>query len=475
MDVLMSNFLNRQKAAVKELVQKLSRRFSYVSVLGTDTLGKRYDVKKTGVSIKDSMWTERGFVARIYNGVNYFEYSFNDISGDNVDEIAKRITEIALDSLNNMKGRVKISSYPLIQEKEIEKSYTGQVGIDPADVSDSDILKKLNLVKDEGLNMSDIVVDIRATYECVHVSKIFISTKKDLQQSYIWSQAYIVPFVRENGKQKFFFKVFSGLKGVELIDEVEPYLRETIETAKGLLNADNIEPGEYDVICSPEITGLIAHEAFGHGVEMDMFVKRRAKATEYIGKPVASKYVTMHDGASAAKEVSSYMFDDEGTLAHDTVIIDKGILKTGISDLLSSLKLKTEPTGNGKRESFERKAYSRMTNTFFSGGNDKLEDMISSIKYGYFLDGAESGMEDPKNWGIQCMLFIGREIKDGKFTGRIVSPVIMTGYVPDLLKSISMVSENVVLFGSGACGKGHKEYVKVSDGGPYIKTKARLG
>ncbi|HBM80129.1 MAG TPA: TldD/PmbA family protein, partial [Clostridiaceae bacterium] len=157
MDVLMSNFLNRQKAAVKELVQKLSRRFSYVSVLGTDTLGKRYDVKKTGVSIKDSMWTERGFVARIYNGVNYFEYSFNDISGDNVDEIAKRITEIALDSLNNMKGRVKISSYPLIQEKEIEKSYTGQVGIDPADVSDSDILKKLNLVKDEGLNMSDIV------------------------------------------------------------------------------------------------------------------------------------------------------------------------------------------------------------------------------------------------------------------------------------------------------------------------------
>ncbi len=51
----------------------------------------------------------------------------------------------------------------------------------------------------------------------------------------------------------------------------------------------------------------------------------------------------------------------------------------------------------------------------------------------------------------------------------------MTGYVPDLLKSISMVSENVVLFGSGACGKGHKEYVKVSDGGPYIKTKARLG
>lgn len=73
------------------------------------------------------------------------------------------------------------------------------------------------------------------------------------------------------------------------------------------------------------------------------------------------------------------------------------------------------------------------------------------------------------------MLLIGKEIKNGRLTGKIVSPVVMTGYVPDLLKSISMVSDRVVLFGSGACGKGYKEWVKVSDGGPYIKAKARLG
>ena len=86
-----------------------------------------------------------------------------------------------------------------------------------------------------------------------------------------------------------------------------------------------------------------------------------------------------------------------------------------------------------------------------------------------------SGMEDPKNWGIQCMILSAREIKNGKLTDNFYSPIVLTGYVPDVLKNISMISKNVELTGSGACGKGYKEFVKVSAGGPYIKTKARLG
>jgi TldD protein len=234
-------------------------------------------------------------------------------------------------------------------------------------------------------------------------------------------------------------------------------------------------PGEYDVICAPDIAGLIAHEAFGHGVEMDMFVKGRAKGAEFINKEVASKLTTMHDGAAAAKHMSSYFFDDEGTIGTDTVVIENGILMAGISDLLSAIKLGTKPTGNGKRQSFERKAYARMTNTFFEAGKDKLEDMIASIEKGYLIEGMYSGMEDPKNWGSQCIANVGREIKDGKLTENVISPVIMTGFVPDLLKSISMVSEEVELGGAGYCGKGYKEYVKTSSGGPYIKAKVRLG
>ena len=220
---------------------------------------------------------------------------------------------------------------------------------------------------------------------------------------------------------------------------------------------------------------MIVHEAFGHGVEMDMFVKDRALAKDYIGERVASGLVTMHDGAKSAVEVASYEFDDEGVSGKDTVIIDKGILKSGICDYQSAITLGVEPTGNGRRESYERKAYTRMTNTFFEGGSDSLEDMIASVKYGFILENATCGMEDPKNWGIQCMVNMAREISDGKLTGKIFSPIVLSGYVPDLLKSISMMSPREELCGSGFCGKGCKEWVKVSDGGPYIKAKIRLG
>ena len=206
-----------------------------------------------------------------------------------------------------------------------------------------------------------------------------------------------------------------------------------------------------------------------------MFVKGRALGAEYIGKRVGSDKVTMREGARCAESVTAYAFDDEGTLAGDVAEIERGILKRGICDALSALRLGAAPTGNGKRENFSHKAYTRMTNTLFEPGEDSLEDMIASVGYGYLLRGAESGMEDPKHWGIQCIVSRGYEIRDGRLTGRVVSPVVMTGYVPDLLGNISMASRDRGIEGNGFCGKGHKEWVKVADGGPWLRTKARLG
>ena len=123
-----------------------------------------------------------------------------------------------------------------------------------------------------------------------------------------------------------------------------------------------------------------------------MFVKERALGAQYLNKRVGSDLVTMHEGALCADSVASYAFDDEGTLAGDVTEIDHGILKTGICDLISALRLGIQPTGNGKRENYSHKVYTRMTNTLFECGNNTLEEMISSIKHGYLLSGTESGM-----------------------------------------------------------------------------------
>jgi TldD protein len=101
--------------------------------------------------------------------------------------------------------------------------------------------------------------------------------------------------------------------------------------------------------------------------------------------------------------------------------------------------------------------------------------MIKSVKHGYYICETNNGMEDPKNWAIQCVAEYGIEIVDGKLTDNWVSPVVMSGYVPDLLKSITMVSDGLEIEGAGACGKGYKEWVRVTDGGPSLKAKVKLG
>ena len=93
---------------------------------------------------------------------------------------------------------------------------------------------------------------------------------------------------------------------------------------------------------------------------------------------------------------------------------------------------------------------------------------------GYFVDRATNGMEDPKSWGIQLEALVARRIRNGQLTDKYFSPVIVTGYAPEILQSISMISRDLHINGLGMCGKGYKEWVKVTDGGPYLKLRARL-
>jgi TldD protein len=420
------------------------------------------------VSVRDSRWNERGCVVRVHDGVGYREVSFNH-------RPATAELQALLSGGGGQASGGDRLSYPVPRLESLRRRWRGRVGRLPARVPLKSLVARLTALRERAFSLCPSLVDIRVIYEQVTVCKLFLSAGRELEQAYHWSQGYLSPVVRRDGVTRYSNELFSGLKGVELLDEMEAALPKALETAVELLAAGHVEPGEYEVILAPEIAGLLAHEAFGHGVELDMFVKGRARAAAYLGRPVASELVTLRDGARAAAQVGSYWFDDEGVLGGDTVIVERGVFRAGISDLLSAQRLGTPPTGHGRRESFERKAYARMANTFFSGGNDRLEDMIASIRQGYLLEKFESGMEDPRGWGLQGIVLYGREIAAGRLTGRLVAPVIMTGYVPDVLGSVSAASGEVVMSGTGMCGKGHKEYVKNSMGGPYLKCRLRLG
>ena len=464
-----SKFLDSRRETVKELVKQLRQHFSYVSVLGADVKTKSIRADRNTSGISNGRDTECGFVIKMSRGSVFFEYAMDDITGD-MAALAQKLSEAfeLNESLQaNTIAPVTLSDEPLV--KDFER---------PNDLANFTNDQLLAFCKEQSaalMNKSEHVLNAICAIGTLEVSKLFITENRELSQHYTWVNGHLFAVYRENGKT---VQTRAGADS-HLMDTVLSRLPgetdKLLQKAHMLTLAKTIEPGVYDVITDPSITGLIAHEAFGHGVEMDQFVKDRALAKEYVGKYVASPICNMRDGAASTLSAASYFFDDDGVLAGDTQIIKDGILVTGISDLASATQLGTPPTGNGRRESFSHKAYSRMTNTFFEKGNDKLEDMIASIDHGYMLFETNNGMEDPKNWAIQCVAEYGIEIVDGKLTDNWVSPVVMSGYVPELLGSISMVSDEFKVIGSGSCGKGYKEWVRVSDGGPALKVKVKLG
>lgn len=459
-----------------QLIKQLSNQYSNVSVLVEQSAGRVYRVSKSGTAIKDNMFASAGAVIRLFHNHALYEYSFNDFS----EETIKKIPEIIENNLSKMAAHTKEwkTNQSLFEDESVPNTISFNKSTeyitDPCALSDADITESLVSLHQSALAYSSQIIDCVCVFQYLKTHKMFLSEHKDLEQHILWSNGIVQPLASIEDKTYYYLKTFSALGGAELLDEMKADISSACKSVLELLNSVPPVPGTYDVICMPDVTGLIAHEAFGHGVEMDMFVKDRALAKQYIGKQIASKLVTMHDNAATYPESGSYFFDDEGTLSHDTIIIQDGILISGINDLQSAYALHTEPTGNGRRESFERKAYTRMTNTYFESGTNTLEEMIASIDNGILLENASSGMEDPKNWGIQCMVNVGREIKNGKLTGKIFSPICLSGYVPDLLKSISMVSDTLELSGCGYCGKGYKEWVKVSDGGAAIKARVEI-
>ncbi len=462
-----STYLDGKRADCRALVAALGKRFPYVSVLGTDVRATAIRADKKSSNVQDGRG-ECGFVVKMHDGRSFFEYSLDDLSGD-MNALAEKIeTAVELDP----DLRARMIEAPLPQDEPLKQDFLRET--DFADYDEETLLNTCKALSNELLEKDEHVLNAFAMIQPFTVTKLFVTKNRELSQHYGWANGILmVVYGGEKMSQARHVEGSDKLK--EIIEGMKAHTDDVIQLAEHLTHAQAIEPGVYDVITDSSITGLIAHEAFGHGVEMDQFVKDRAMAKHCMGQYVASPITNMHDGAAATHSVASYFFDDDGAHAHDTQIIKDGILVAGLSDLASASQLSTAPTGNGRRDSYKRKAYSRMTNTFFEPGKDKLEDMIASVKHGYMLFETNNGMEDPKNWQIQCTAEYGIEIVDGKLTDNYVSPVVMSGSVPELLKSISMISDQFKVIGSGMCGKGYKEWVRVSDGGPNLKARVKLG
>ena len=264
------------------------------------------------------------------------------------------------------------------------------------------------------------------------------------------------------GRKDIYRMKFEELKGHE--KELEELIREDLDYNE---NAVPVEPGEYTCIFSPAVTGVFAHESFGHKSEADFMVGDENMKREWaIGTRVGAELLNIVD--TGMEEGSGYVpFDDEGTRAKKTYLIRDGILSGRLHSAMTAAALKEELTGNARAVSFQFEPIVRMTATYVEPGKSTKEELIAGVKKGIYISDYNHGS------GMSTFTIAPNKaymIRDGHLAEPVKISVI-TGNVMHTLHEIDGLSAEFELcsFALGGCGKMEQFPLRVGMGGPYMR------
>jgi TldD protein len=248
----------------------------------------------------------------------------------------------------------------------------------------------------------------------------------------------------------------------------EEHGREAARLAIGMLHAVPAPAGPMEVVLGAGESGILLHEAVGHGLEADFNRKRTSNYTDQVGKQVASPLCTLVDDGTVANARGSINVDDEGNAGQRNVLIENGTLVGYMQDRLSAKHFGTGPSGNGRRQSFRHEPLPRMTNTFLTPGQDDPDDIIRSVKRGVYAKRFAGGQVNISNGDFVFALTESYLIEDGKLTAPLKGTNLI-GNGPEVLRNVTMLGTDFELSqGTWTCGKDGQS-VPVGIGTPTMK------
>ena len=251
----------------------------------------------------------------------------------------------------------------------------------------------------------------------------------------------------------------------------EERLSKTVDeaVARTMIQFEAIRPpvGEMPVILAAGASGILLHEAIGHGMEADFNRMGTSVYSDMIGEKVAEPFVTVVDKADIPRERGALNYDDEGNKAGKTVMVENGILKSYLHDQVSAKQYDLKPTGSGRRESYQYAPMPRMSCTFMEDGPHTKNEIIAAVDRGIICETYTNGQVQIGAGEFTFSVKNGWLVEGGKVTAPIKDANII-GNGPESLQRITMVA-NDARFDTGGwtCGK-NGQNVPVSQGIPTV-------
>ncbi|MFW5926399.1 MAG: TldD/PmbA family protein [Myxococcota bacterium] len=274
----------------------------------------------------------------------------------------------------------------------------------------------------------------------------------------------------QHGKRQSGSSGGGGRYGLEYFEDKSPqwHARQAVRQATAMLDAREAPAGELPVVLAPGDSGILLHEAVGHGLEADFNRKGTSNYTGRVGQKVASELCTVVDDATLAHGRGSINVDDEGNEPERATLIENGVLRGYMQDRYSADHFRSAATGNGRRESFKSHPMPRMTNTLLLSGDQDPEEIVRSVDRGIYASRFGGGQVDISNGDFVFSLTEGYLIENGKITAPLKG-VQLIGNGPDVMGKVTALGNDFdTSDGIWTCGKDGQS-VPVGVGCPTVK------
>ncbi|MDJ0763485.1 MAG: metallopeptidase TldD-related protein [Myxococcota bacterium] len=277
---------------------------------------------------------------------------------------------------------------------------------------------------------------------------------------------------KDSRLERYTYRV-AAREGIDFYSDnrIKDMATQAVQRTLNLFAATAPPAGEMPVVLAPATSGILLHEAIGHGMEADFNRKGTSIYATMIGKKVAEDFVTIVDTALEPNSRGAIHVDDEGIPGQRTVLVENGTLVSYLHDKISSKFYNVPPTGNGRRESFRHAPLPRMRVTTMENGIHDPEEIIKSVKKGLYAADFSNGEVTIGAGDYSFYVKQGYLIEDGKLT-QPIKDANLIGNGPDTLKKTVMVgNDKSIDTGSWTCGK-NGQSVPVSLGLPTVKVSS---
>jgi TldD protein len=265
----------------------------------------------------------------------------------------------------------------------------------------------------------------------------------------------------------------AGRAGLEFYtaERLDRLVRQAIDRTTILFEAGPAPAGDLPVVLAAGSSGILLHEAIGHGMEADFNRKGTSIYADKLGQAIAQPFVNIVDDATLPGARGSINLDDEGNDAGRTVLVEDGVLTSYLHDAISARHYGVAPTGNGRRQSYRHPPLPRMRATYMLPGPHHPEEIIASVKRGLYCQNFSNGQVNIGGGDFTFYVKNGYLIEDGKLT-RPVKDVNVIGNGPRALEKVDMVGDDLEIDEGGwTCGKDGQS-VPVSQGLPTVRVSS---